>query len=140
LKLIVKTEAELPEAARELLSANREFRVFALYGEMGAGKTTFIKALCHSLGVADVVQSPTFSIINEYKTPGGESVFHFDFYRIKKIEEAFDIGYEDYIYSGSYCFIEWPELIEPLLPPDTLRVFISGENERVIECQGLKSS
>jgi tRNA threonylcarbamoyladenosine biosynthesis protein TsaE len=105
---------------------------------MGAGKTTFIKAICHELGVTDIVQSPTFSIINEYKTTTGESLFHFDFYRIKKLEEVFDIGYEDYIYSGSYCFLEWPELIEPLLPEDTVRINIFGENERVIEsiCAG----
>lgn len=138
MKQIVKSESELPEAAHQLIAENRKFRIFALYGEMGAGKTTFIKALCHELGVRDVVQSPTFSIINEYKTLQGASVFHFDFYRIKKLEEAYDIGYEDYIYSGSYCFIEWPELIEPLLPPDTLRVFISGDDERVIECHAAK--
>ena len=100
---------------------------------MGAGKTTFIKAICRVIGVVDVVQSPTFSIINEYKTPGGESVYHFDFYRIKKTEEAFDIGYEDYIYSGSYCFIEWPELIAELLPPETIRVTLSAGPERIIE-------
>ena len=138
MKQIVKSESELPEAAHQLMAEHRRFRIFALYGEMGAGKTTFIKALCHELGVRDVVQSPTFSIINEYKTLQGASVFHFDFYRIKKLEEAYDIGYEDYIYSGSYCFIEWPELIEPLLPPDTLRVFISGDDERVIECHATK--
>jgi len=107
-------------------------RVFALYGRMGAGKTTLIKELCQKLNVVDEVQSPTFSIINEYKTGEGASVFHFDFYRINKIDEVFDIGYEDYVYSGSYCFIEWPELAEDLLPEGTVRLEISGENERVI--------
>ncbi len=108
-------------------------RVFAFYGGMGAGKTTFIKALCAVLGVADIVQSPTFSIVNEYKTTAGDSIYHFDFYRIKKTGEVFDIGYEDYLYSGSYCFMEWPELIESLLPDDAVKVRISGETEREIE-------
>ena len=100
---------------------------------MGAGKTTFIKILCKNLGAVDIIQSPSFSIINEYKTRQGESVFHFDFYRIKKLEEAFDIGYEDYFYSGAYCFIEWPEPIEGLLPEDTVRVHISGDPARTID-------
>jgi len=99
---------------------------------MGAGKTTLIKVLCHKLGVTDIVQSPTFAIINEYLTPVGESIYHFDFYRIKKAEEAMDIGYEDYIYSGDYCFIEWPELIGGLLPPDAIKVFIEGDGARTI--------
>jgi tRNA threonylcarbamoyladenosine biosynthesis protein TsaE len=133
LKLIVNSEAGLPGAAAEILGKHPEDRIFALYGGMGAGKTTFIKALCKQLGVLDVVQSPTFSIINEYKTGNGESVFHFDFYRIKKLDEAYDLGYEDYLYSGSRCFIEWPGLVESLLPPGTVRIRISGEVERVIE-------
>jgi tRNA threonylcarbamoyladenosine biosynthesis protein TsaE len=99
---------------------------------MGAGKTTFIKALCRELGVDDIVQSPTFAIINEYKTRQGNSIFHFDFYRIRKPEEAFDIGYEDYFYSGSYCFIEWPELVESLLPADTIRVTLKAGETRTI--------
>jgi tRNA threonylcarbamoyladenosine biosynthesis protein TsaE len=115
------------------LQAFPDSRVFAFFGSMGAGKTTFIKAICAELGVEDIVQSPTFSIINEYKTRSGESIYHFDFYRIKKIGEVFDIGYEDYLYSGNYCFIEWPELIGPLLPDDTIRVHISGETDRTIE-------
>ncbi|MCX6280164.1 MAG: tRNA (adenosine(37)-N6)-threonylcarbamoyltransferase complex ATPase subunit type 1 TsaE [Bacteroidetes bacterium] len=133
MKCIIKSESELPVAAIELLNSYPDVRIFALYGSMGAGKTTFIKAICQELGVADIVQSPTFSIINEYKTVYGESIFHFDFYRIKKTDEAFDIGYEDYFYSGRYCFLEWPELIESLLPTETIRVRISGETERVIE-------
>jgi len=133
LRLIIKSESDLPGAAIELLTINPDVRIFAFYGSMGAGKTTFIKAICNELGVADIVQSPTFSIINEYKTVNGQSIFHFDFYRIKKTEEVFDIGYEDYFYSGSYCFLEWPELIEQLLPADTLRISISGDDQRVIE-------
>jgi len=100
---------------------------------MGTGKTTFIKTICELLGAVDVVQSPSFAIINEYRTSSGNPLFHFDFYRIKKLEEVYDIGYEDYIYSGSYCFIEWPELVESLLPADVIRVKISGEETREIE-------
>jgi tRNA threonylcarbamoyladenosine biosynthesis protein TsaE len=133
LKLICNSESDLLPAAGKLLESFPDARVFAFYGSMGAGKTTFIKAICTVLGVADIVQSPTFSIINEYKTLTGNSIFHFDFYRIKKTEEVFDIGYEDYLYSGCYCFMEWPELIEPLLPEETIRIRISGEEERSIE-------
>ena len=123
----------MPQAAGEIIKTFADDRIFAFYGSMGAGKTTFIKAICHELGVNDIVQSPSFSIINEYKTTSGESIFHFDFYRIKKLEEVFDIGYEDYVYSGCYCFIEWPELIESLLPEETVRIRISGEGDRLIE-------
>jgi len=126
------TPEDLPSVAKQVLSAFPASRVFALYGKMGAGKTTLVRELCRELGVTDEVQSPTFSIINEYKTGAGESIFHFDFYRINKLEEVFDIGYEEYIYSGSFCFIEWPELIVGLLPDDSVRLEISGENERVI--------
>jgi tRNA threonylcarbamoyladenosine biosynthesis protein TsaE len=133
LRILVNSEAELIPAAKQFIEAFPGSRVFALYGQMGAGKTTFIKALCYELGVTDIVQSPTFSIINEYKTTSGEPVFHFDFYRIKKLEEVFDIGYEDYLYSGSYCFLEWPELVDSLLPEDCIHVRISGEEQRVIE-------
>jgi len=128
-----RTESELLSVAGELIRAYPESRVFALYGKMGAGKTTFIKAVCSHLQATDTIQSPSFAIINEYRSISGESIFHFDFYRIKKIEEAYDIGYEDYFYSGSYCFIEWPELIEELLPEATVRIKISGDPERVIE-------
>ena len=133
MKIVCKSESELPGAAGKLLETFPGARVFALYGSMGAGKTTFIKAICHELGVTDIVQSPTFSIINEYKTTGGTSIFHFDFYRIKKLEEVFDIGYEDYIYSGNYCFLEWPEMIESLLPDDAIRINMSGDEYRIIE-------
>ena len=133
MKIIVKTESGLIHAAKQLIAEFPASRIFALYGLMGAGKTTFIKAVCLELGVTDIVQSPTFSIINEYKTGEGNSIFHFDFYRIKKTEEVFDIGYEEYIYSGSYCFIEWPELIESMLPEDTIRIRITGDKQRVIE-------
>jgi tRNA threonylcarbamoyladenosine biosynthesis protein TsaE len=135
-KFIVHSEAELLPAAQQLISDHPGSRIFALYGSLGAGKTTFIKAICKVLGVTDIVQSPTFSIINEYKNEHGESVFHFDFYRIRSTTEVFDIGYEDYLYSGNYCFMEWPELIEPLLPDDVIRVSISGELERIIETTG----
>lgn len=127
-----KSESGLRPAAGQLLETYPKARVFAFYGRMGAGKTTFIKEICRQLGAGDIVQSPTFSIINEYRTAGGDSLYHFDFYRISKPEEAFDIGYEDYLYSGSYCFIEWPELIEDLLPGETVRVTISGDSIREI--------
>jgi tRNA threonylcarbamoyladenosine biosynthesis protein TsaE len=136
LKIICKTELDLVPAAEKLLSTFTSSRVFAFYGTMGVGKTTFIKVLCHYLGANDIVQSPSFAIINEYKTLFCESIFHFDFYRIKKIEEVFDIGYEDYFYSGHYCFIEWPGMIEPLLPENCIRIRISetGEDgEREVE-------
>jgi tRNA threonylcarbamoyladenosine biosynthesis protein TsaE len=115
---------QLPDirlAAKKILETCRNDRIFAFYGEMGVGKTTFIKALCRELNVQDRVSSPSFGLINEYRIPEQESVFHFDFYRIEKPEEIFDIGYEDYFFSGSYCFIEWPEMAETLLPPQTLK-------------------
>jgi tRNA threonylcarbamoyladenosine biosynthesis protein TsaE len=131
--LTVKNESGLLPAAEKLLAAYPGRRVFAFYGSMGAGKTTFIRVLASVLGAVDVVQSPSFAIIHEYKTATGDSIFHFDFYRIRKTEEVFDIGYEDYIYSGDWCFIEWPELVEELLPEDVVRVKISGEDGRIIE-------
>lgn len=114
----------LHSIAEKLIHQFPEHRVFAFYGKMGAGKTTFIQSICKVLGTDDNVTSPTFALINEYKTADLKSVFHFDFYRIKDIEEAFDLGYEDYLYSGNYCLIEWPEMIEPLLPPNIVRVKI----------------
>ena len=111
------------EVARKFVEEIGERRVFAFYGKMGAGKTTFIKAVCEELGVEDVITSPTFAIVNEYTT-GENSIYHFDFYRIKKLEEVYDMGYEEYFYSGALCFIEWPELIEELLPEDAVKVII----------------
>jgi tRNA threonylcarbamoyladenosine biosynthesis protein TsaE len=115
------------EAAREFIAQIGDRRVFAFYGKMGAGKTTFVKAVCEELGVEDVITSPTFAIVNEYK--GADTIYHFDFYRIKKLEEVYDMGYEDYFYSGNLCFIEWPELIEELLPDDAVCVNIVEQSD-----------
>lgn len=124
---------ELQNVAETILSRQKNHRVFAVRGKMGAGKTTLIKAFCDVLGVEETVSSPTFAIVNEYTDADGKSVFHFDFYRIKKIEEVFDIGYEEYFYSGNYCFVEWPELIEGLLPEGYVTIDISvGEDEERI--------
>ncbi|WP_340112189.1 tRNA (adenosine(37)-N6)-threonylcarbamoyltransferase complex ATPase subunit type 1 TsaE [Maribellus mangrovi] len=120
---------ELQSVAEELVSAFSADRVFAFYGKMGAGKTTFIQSICRVLGSEDNVTSPTFALINEYNTDQLESIFHFDFYRIKELEEAYDLGYEDYIYSGSYCLIEWPEMIEPLLPDNIVEVKIEVQDD-----------
>lgn len=115
---------EINMAAKQFVDAMGNNSVFAFYGKMGAGKTTFIKAVCEQLGVTDVINSPTFAIVNEYLDGRGEPIYHFDFYRIKRHQEVLDIGYEDYIYSGNICFMEWPELIEELLPEDAVKVTI----------------
>ena len=115
---------EIRETARQFIENIGDHRVFAFYGKMGAGKTTFIKAICEELGVNDVITSPTFAIVNEYTIPHGQCIYHFDFYRIKKLEEVYDMGFEDYFYSGALCFIEWPELIEEVLPEDAVKVSI----------------
>ena len=125
MEIKIQSLEHIHEAAREIIAAMGDNTVFALYGKMGAGKTTFIKALCQELGVEDVVTSPTFAVINEYRSDiAGELIYHFDFYRIKKLEEVYDMGYEDYFYSGALCFIEWPELVEELLPGNTIKVTI----------------
>lgn len=119
------TLSDINSAAREFIAEMGDNTVFAFYGKMGAGKTTFIKALCEQLGVTDPINSPSFAIVNEYRSDTtGELIYHFDFYRIKKIDEVYDMGYEDYFYCGALCFIEWPELIEELLPGDTVNVKI----------------
>ena len=128
------------EAARQFISQMDGRTVFAFYGQMGAGKTTFIKAVCEEMGVSDVITSPTFAIVNEYSVepsalhpspttlhPSPSTIYHFDFYRIHRLEEVYDMGYEEYFYSGSPCFIEWPELIEELLPPDAVRIAIEEQ-------------
>lgn len=119
---------QLPRLASDLLDEFREERFFAFFGKMGVGKTTLIKALCDQLGVKEVVCSPTFAIINEYTSGEGEPVYHFDFYRLKSAEEAYDIGYEEYFYSGMYCFTEWTEKIEQLLPEHYVRVEMKETN------------
>ena len=126
----IKSLETIREAAKEFIAGMDDRTVFAFYGPMGAGKTTFIKAICEELGVEDVINSPTFAIINEYRSDTtGELIYHFDFYRIKKIEEVYDLGYEDYFYGGGLNFIEWPELIEPLLPEDTVKVEIAENSD-----------
>ena len=125
----------IDNAAREFVAGMGKSRVFAFYGKMGAGKTTFIKAVCEQLGVEDVITSPTFAIVNEYTSEtSGDTIYHFDFYRIKKLDEVYDMGYEEYFYSGSLCFIEWPELIEGLLPDDATKVTIEedGDGSRTV--------
>ena len=134
ISIVIKDIEHIREAAREFIENIGDHRVFAFYGKMGAGKTTFVKAICEELGVEDVITSPTFAIINEYTIDhsplnNGQSIYHFDFYRIKKLEEVYDMGYEDYFYSGALCFIEWPELIEEILPDDAVRVNISEQED-----------
>lgn len=124
MEIKIQNLEHIREAAREFINNIGDSKVFAFYGKMGAGKTTFIKAICEELGVEDVITSPTFAIVNEYTADAG-SVFHFDFYRIKKLEEVYDMGFEDYFYSGSLCLIEWPELIEEVLPEDAVKVHIT---------------
>lgn len=128
---------ELSKVSDLLISWRGKFNIVAFYGNMGAGKTTLIKNLCSKLGVQDEVNSPTFALVNEYQTDAFDSIFHFDFYRIKSLEEVFDIGYEDYFYGGSLCLLEWPELIDPLMPEHFIKVEITlgdTDNARCIKC------
>jgi len=133
--LVINRLDELPAVVRQLLPLITQHNIVAFYGIMGAGKTTLIKAVCEALGVANMVNSPTFALVNEYHIPNGEPIYHFDFYRINKIEEVYDMGYEDYFYSGHLCLIEWPELVETLLPKNTLRLHIEvGKGgERIVK-------
>ena len=136
MEITIKSLDTIQEAAKEFINRMGEGKVFAFYGKMGAGKTTFIKALCETLGVKDVITSPTFSLINEYTDGKGNSIYHFDFYRIKKLEEVYDMGYEDYFYSGNLCLLEWPELIEEILPENVIKVTIEEEADgtRKLKC------
>jgi tRNA threonylcarbamoyladenosine biosynthesis protein TsaE len=126
--LVLKSLSDLNIIADKFLRLMRDKKVFAFFGPMGVGKTTFIKALCNELGVVEIVTSPTFALVNEYQTGSGNSIFHFDFYRIEKIEEVYDFGYEDYFFSGNYCFIEWPDKVAEILPKDVVFVQLI-ENE-----------
>lgn len=115
---------DYPQAAREFVKLLDRGRIFAFYGKMGSGKTTFIKSICEELGVEDSINSPTFAIVNEYEDRNQNTIYHFDFYRIKSIEEVYNMGYEEYFYGDAICFMEWPELIEELLPEETVKVFV----------------
>jgi tRNA threonylcarbamoyladenosine biosynthesis protein TsaE len=133
--IIIKHKKDLQAAGKKLLKNYSNSRIFAFYGEIGAGKTTLIKAICESLGATDLVSSPSFTIINEYRQSKGEPLYHIDLYRIKNRNEMLDLGIEEYFSSGSYCFIEWPEIIEEILPASTVKIIISvGINEqRILE-------
>ena len=132
--ITIKSLDKIQEAAKEFIAQMGDRRIFAFYGSMGVGKTTFVKALCETMGVTDTVNSPTFAIVNEYDTPMGRPIYHFDFYRIKRLAEVYDMGYEDYFYGRGLCFIEWPELVEELLPEETVKVTLveQPDGSRVI--------
>ena len=127
--MVINDLSSIRESAKEFIAQMGDHRVFLFYGSMGAGKTTFIRAICEELGVTDVVNSPTFAIVNEYTDGKGQPIYHFDFYRINKVEEAYDFGYEDYFYSSNVCFVEWPEMIEELLPTDAVKVTIREKED-----------
>ena len=129
------TLEHIPEAALKLLSVSSAYKVFAMHGEMGAGKTTFIHALCEAMGVEDVISSPTFSIINQYRTAKGQTVYHMDLYRIKDENEAINAGIEDCLYSGNMCLVEWPEKVPGIFPADTLHITITVINDNTRKLQ-----
>ncbi|NOZ46182.1 MAG: tRNA (adenosine(37)-N6)-threonylcarbamoyltransferase complex ATPase subunit type 1 TsaE [Chlorobi bacterium] len=135
MKLVIESLKTINKTAKHFLDFADNYNIIAFYGDLGAGKTTFIKAICNLMKIKDKVSSPTFSLVNEYKKPDGQSVYHFDFYRINDIEEAYDLGYEEYFYSQNLCLIEWPEKIEILLPENCLRVRITEieQGKRLIE-------
>jgi len=128
----VHAPEQLRQVACGLLAKHPQSRIFAFFGAMGVGKTTFIKSICACMGSLDVVNSPTYSIVNQYQSGKGEDIFHFDFYRVKHITEVYNLGYEEYFFSGSYCFIEWPEQVEGLLPEGCIRVYMDTANDHRI--------
>ncbi|MBS3770490.1 MAG: tRNA (adenosine(37)-N6)-threonylcarbamoyltransferase complex ATPase subunit type 1 TsaE [Bacteroidales bacterium] len=128
--LYIKNLKSLPDVASKFLDTNKEHKIFAFFGDLGSGKTTFIKAICNELNVIDIVSSPTFSLINEYRSKEGHIIYHMDFYRINSLDEALNIGIEDYLTTNNYCFIEWPEKIESLLPNQTTYIKISEDEEK----------
>lgn len=134
-KITIRDTDDLDRAAAEFIRETGKDRIIAFHAPMGAGKTTFTTAICKALGVEDTVCSPTFTILNEYITRDGEPVYHFDFYRIRELREAVDIGLDDYLYSGHLCIIEWPENVEPLLPAETLsvRITVNPDLSRTVE-------
>lgn len=129
MEIKINSLEDIHNAAKAFISNMGDSKVFAFYGKMGAGKTTFIKALCEELGVEDVITSPTFALVNEYTSGNGDPIYHFDFYRIKKIAEVFDIGVEQYFDSGHYCFIEWPDIVEFFLPDDAVHLEIYEQED-----------
>ena len=136
-QLKIDSLQSLPEAAEAIIANSGSSGVVAFFGEMGAGKTTLIREICEQLGVSDTVTSPTFALVNHYMSGNGADIYHFDFYRIEKLEEAYDLGYDEYFDSGALCLVEWPEKIEQLLPPETLKVNIkvTGPESRLITIQ-----
>ena len=137
MKIVIKDKGHLDEAAAKFVNLTQGRKIFAFYGPMGAGKTTIIKSICRKLGALDIITSPTFTLVNEYKTAHGESIYHIDFYRIRKTEEVFDFGIEEYFSSGSYCFMEWPELVEEILPAETnrVRITVRDDEQRILEIE-----
>lgn len=135
MEIFIKNKKGLRAAAARLLDLTEGKKILAFYGSLGAGKTTIIKALCNLLGASDITSSPSFTLVNEYLTEDGKSIYHIDFYRIKNTEEVFDIGLEEYLFGVSYCFLEWPEVVEELLPPGTVRINIKvgKSEERILE-------
>lgn len=125
--IIISNISDIDRAATQFVQAMGERTLFAFDGKMGAGKTTFIRAICQALGVQDTVTSPTFAIVNEYRTTSGSPLYHFDFYRLRRSSEAYDIGCEEYFYSGYPCFMEWAELVQDILPPETVHVTIQEQ-------------
>ena len=135
MKIVLRDISKIPEVVKLLLTLSKGKKLFAFYGPMGSGKTTIIKAICSELGAVSQTSSPSFTLVNEYLTKDGKTLYHIDFYRIKKQEEVFDFGIEEYFASGSYCFMEWPELIEEILPPETykVRITVGDKEERYLD-------